>query len=327
MDSWSSEVGQGISEVLAAACPPRSLTGRTVAEVLRRDSYGGREGNPRLFALAVLGCLRADPTPAVDISVLSHLWWAGAEVLDDLIDRKTAGHGSWSSGELLIGATACLDLLPQVVIDRSEVPAAIKDFWRKELVDGTLAAAEGQLSDLLPADGSVSWQQTMMSYLGKAGAAYGRDAAMAARLVTANPVQLRNWRDFGWLFGVLRQLRNDVLDSTGQLEDLTNSTPTLLLACAFETMSGSRRQGLRSLVADAAGCPADAVALRRLLTADDVITNYHSRVTSLGHRARSMLVRLASSGSSYPDALLWMIDEAVELAVPGPHRELEAVPA
>ena len=63
--------------------------------------------------------------------------------------------------------------------------------WEREITRANAAAAEGQLAEQLTDPEEPSWARAMTSYRDKNGAAYARDAVMAARLATDDPAALR----------------------------------------------------------------------------------------------------------------------------------------
>ncbi len=258
----------------------------------------------RLLPMAVLGALTGDPQPAVPVCVVSQLWWAGAEALDDLTDSGgLSGGADRSVAESLIGGVACLTLLPHAVVERSPLAADVRQDWIRELNHANLDAAEGQLTDLEPDDGGFSWAQVITSYRGKTGAPYARDAVMAARLATAEEEALRGWRAFGWLFGLLRQLHNDAASAaSAQDEDLANGTRVLQLAHALEVCPAAARAELRNLREMARTDRAARAELRRRLSQPAFADGYTARIRGMSRRACQLLDELAPA-SHYRDLL------------------------
>jgi hypothetical protein len=258
----------------------------------------------RLLGVGVHAALTGASAPAVPVCVVSRLWWAGAEALDDLSDGASGPDRSHRSrGETLTAATACLVLLPQLVVDREELPADVRRDWQRELTRSCLEAAEGQLTDMAVDDGDFSWSQVVASYRSKTGAPYARDTHMAARLVTPDPQILRGWHSFGLLFGLLRQLHNDAASGVSEYdEDLANGTRVLRLAYALEVCPPAQRDALLELRELAR---TDAVAraqLRRRLDESVVADGYRTRIEGMRQHACALLDGLAPP-SSYRDLL------------------------
>jgi heptaprenyl diphosphate synthase len=281
----------------------------------------GRNSN-RMFPLAVLGALTGDPEPAVPVGVVSTVWWAGAEALDDLSDVMAGAVPVSLTGltptELLIGGVACLELIPRQFIDRCPLPDDVRSAWSAEMIAASVAAASGQLADVARDAGALGWARVMATYVGKTGAAYARDAVMAAQLVTHDAATIGAWRAFGQLFGVLRQMRNDNAQANPEHdEDLANGTPTLLLAHALETGTPARTAELLELRAAARRSVEARAALRHLLHAPDIASGYTGKLHAAYHLACSLLDSVAGP-SIYRDALRSRMGATVRLAAPQP---------
>jgi hypothetical protein len=258
----------------------------------------------RLLGMAVHAALTGAPAPAVPVCVVSRLWWAGAEALDDLSDGTSRpGRTPRPPGETLTAATACLVLLPQLVVDREELPDDVRRDWQRELIGSCLEAAEGQLTDMAVDDGDFSWSQVVASYRRKTGAPYARDAFMAARLATPDPQILHGWHAFGWLFGLLRQLHNDAVSTAPEYdEDLANGTRVLRLVYALEVCPPAQRDALLDL-RERARTDTDArVLLRQRLDEPSVADGYRGRIDGMRQHACALIDHLAPP-SSYRDLL------------------------
>ncbi len=298
LSTWDGQVSARLRSVIDEAC--RSLPSLRVP-VLDMVAVAVPY---RLLAMAVLAALTGDPMPALPVCVVSRLWWAGAETLDDMTDGQAhAGSTSRSLGEGLVAGVACLALLTQLVIDLEELAPDIRRDWQRELTGACLRSAEGQLTDLVPHDGDFSWGQVVASYRGKTGEPYARDAVMAARLATSDADALRGWRAFGALFGVLRQLHNDAASAGHDHdEDLMNGTRLLRIAHALEVCPPTRRPVLLDLRDRARSDPSARAELRRWLAEPTVADGYRGRVDAIRQQTCTLLDRLASP-SPYRDLL------------------------
>jgi hypothetical protein len=255
----------------------------------------------RLLSLMVLAALTGDPEPALPVCLVSRLWWAGVDALDDLVDGQAGGDPGLSPQQVMVAATACI-ALPQAVLSLWPVPDQTRRDWEREITRASTAAAEGQLAEQLAEAEEPSWARAMASYRDKNGAAYARDAVMAVRLATDDPATLRGWRAFGSVFGVLRQLRNDCqVPSPADDEDLANGVFTLELAHALENAAPDRRAGLQALSARARHDMEARSRLRHALAEPDLAQPYRTKIQAMGNRARILLN---------------------ELAAPSPHRAL-----
>ncbi|MET7684570.1 polyprenyl synthetase family protein [Streptomyces sp. NPDC005423] len=272
----------------------------------------------RLFGILVAGALGGQPEDAMPVVAVSRLWWAGAQALDDLADSpgvsapltphqlstaENAPSPAQDAARLVLLAMACGTLVPFAIIDRRQLPPEITGFWRRTLLRTSLRATAGQLADLASFDGPFTWAQAIKTYRGKTGAPYGRDAVMAARLSTADPMSLRAWHAFGELFGLLRQVANDAAHrGSGRDEDLSNGTVTLLLAHALEKAEPGARRHLLWLHTHARHDPEARTELSAALRQPGIEADYADRVGVLRQQACALLDRLAPA-SSHRDLL------------------------
>ena len=280
-----------------------------VVRLLTAD--GSQESAFRLLPYPIVGALGGELDDALLVCVVSRLWWAGAESLDDLNDGEfDAATMGLSPAAASLASTVLITLLPQTVLERRQLPTQTRLGLASELTNSSLRAASGQFDDVVATPESCGWSQVMRGYTGKSGAPYSRDAAMAARLSGAGA--LRTWRAFGGLFGVLRQLANDheSLISGGD-EDLANSTPTLLLASALEYASPSGRRELLALRTRAREDTDERRLLCDRLIEHAVTDSYRGRVNAVHHKLSDLWQRLVPP-SSDRDLVQWMIDCSTE---------------
>src|SRR5205814_1498076 len=128
----------------------------------------------------------------------------------------------------------------------------------------------GQLADLARGPSALTWPHVMATYVGKTGAAYERDAVMAAQLGVTDETTLRGWRTYGQLFGVLRQAHNDNTGCVPAVDkDLANGTPTLLLAHALDALPEAEREHLLELRTAAMTDPEARANMREALHRPD----------------------------------------------------------
>ncbi|MGW0576958.1 polyprenyl synthetase family protein [Streptomyces sp. NPDC002920] len=305
------QLAPAVNSAVRTACADAPELERAVLALLETDASSGSPF--RLLALPVHGALTGDVEPAVPVCVLSRLWWAGAEILDDVMDGqfdpRTAG---LSAAAVTVASTACLTLLPQEIIVRQRFPDELKAAFGRELNRATIESADGQLADVAQDTTSDFWKRTMTGYAGKTGAAYGRDAAMAAMLAGRTEQEVRGWRVFGRLFGVLRQTANDRAPATAEQDaDLANGTPTLLLAYALETLPPAEAEELGRAHAHA---PRDAHARGAVwdrLRRPDVAAGYDRRIATLRQRSYELLQQLAAP-SPHRDVIQWMVGVSAE---------------
>jgi len=317
------QVTSTVDDAVEVTCPPGSLLLGPATRIVQQARKDQGPDSNRMFPLAVLGAITGDPQPAIPVAVVSTVWWAGAEALDDLSDAMAGGPPSptgLTAAELLIGGVACLELIPRQFIARCPLPEDVRGAWNEEMITASVAAASGQLADVARDADALDWARVMLTYVGKTGAAYARDAVMAAQLAARDAATIRAWRAFGQLFGVLRQMHNDNADVAPDTdEDLANGTPTLLLAHALETASQARRTELLKLRSEAKRNVESRARLRHLLHEPDISSGYTGKLFESYRLAGSLLDSLTEP-SAYRDALRSRMDATVRLAVPRPRK-------
>ncbi|MFE6904698.1 hypothetical protein ACFVFJ_49590 [Streptomyces sp. NPDC057717] len=306
-------LGTAVRTEVDLICADEPALHRAVVRLLEID--GSAVSPFRLLPFPLLGALTGNPDPALPVCVLSRIWWAGAEALDDLMDgqfdAETAG---LAASQVTVASTACITLLPQELIARQRFPAAAETAWTHELTRATMRAAEGQLGDVAGSGKGPTWKNVMVGYAGKSGAAYARDAAMTARLADTETEHLNGWRSFGRLFGVLRQLANDrAAHSAAQDTDLANGTWTLLLAHAAEFLPLAESRKLLDTYARAGHDLDVRQSVWSLLRRPDLANAYDQRMAILHGRLSVLLEKLAAP-SRDRDLIQWMINVSADKA-------------
>ena len=266
----------------------------------------------RLLPFAFAG---RDSTTPLLVGVISRVWWAGAETFDDLTDRSfDADALGLSRTEALLTSTACITLLPLAILRRQYLPPALELGLSHELTDTSLHAANGQLDDVSGSSDSPLWRRVVRSYVGKSGAPYGRDLAMTALLNGEGPGEVRAWRLFGQLFGILRQMANDRYAlSSPDNEDFRNGTRTLLLANAVDYLPAAERADLIALHTQARHCANARQALLQRLTSAQIAATYDGRIRAI-HQKLSVLLSQLLVPSDRRDLAQWMITSSAVAA-------------
>ncbi|MFI6779849.1 hypothetical protein [Micromonospora sp. NPDC050276] len=270
----------------------------------------------RLLCAALMGAVSGDPGRAEPVCLLSRIWWAGAETLDDAMDGQlNVGAFGLPVSAITVASIACLTVLPQEIVRLRAGNATLERMWAYELTLTNLKSAGGQLSDVTP--GVATWKSVMTSYVGKSGAAYGRDTAMVAQLAGLDPGQQNAWRLFGRLFGVLRQLANDrAADGAPSNTDVTNGTWTLLAAHAMDTLPAGRQADFRASYERAGTDRASYDDVQEALRLPEVRSGYDRRV----RRVRDQLIRLldqVAPPSQHRDLVSWMVVSSADAALIG----------
>ena len=310
-------VGILARQAVGLACPAQEILSSSVTRILDRDQAGASPF--RLLPLAVAGACGLRLEEAIPVAAISRVWWAGAETLDDITDGEfDAARMGMPAAQAMVASMACLSLIPQKAAQFYATSARLAAAWAREITDSSMRCAEGQLRDLGPGGGAVSWQQAMRAYAGKTGAPYARDAAMAALTAGLTDDQVCGWRSFGALFGVLRQLANDRRgDGRADDADLANGTPTLLLGHAFAQLPELGQDWLARLRQAAACDPAQRQRLHAQLTDTDLALGYNRRIDAISGRLAALLDRLTTV-SRYRDLLHWMITASADQAKVAP---------
>ncbi|MFS8104997.1 class 1 isoprenoid biosynthesis enzyme [Lentzea alba] len=278
-----------VQQAVARSCVKSPPLSEAVARLFSLDGSGATVY--RLFPFVLHAALTGDPAPAMPVAVLSRIWWAGAEVLDDIADGEFDGERfGVGAAEAMTVATTCLTLIPHSVIHGIDVSVATRQALAADFLDTSLRCAGGQIDDLA-GGGEISWGRAMRSYAGKSGAPYERDAVMVARIAGQDESSIRSWRAFGSLFGVLRQLANDHAEETAvHATDLKNGVRTLLLSHLAESQQGSSDEASQVL---------------------QITGSYLRRVESIVQQLGSLLELLVGP-SGYRDAMQWLIDNSAK---------------
>jgi len=153
------------SAVMQACEDQRSLRDAVVKLL---DTDASKESVFRLLPFAIFGAICGSPTSALPVCVLSRLWWAGAEALDDLndggFDHRETG---LSVAAATVASAACITVLPQVVLAQHDFPPGLELDLTRELVDASVRSASGQIDDTSAQPGSCSsWAGVMRTYAG-----------------------------------------------------------------------------------------------------------------------------------------------------------------
>jgi hypothetical protein len=304
------KITAAVRPAIEVACGENTQLRRAASILV--DADPSQECVFRLLPFAVTG---RDATTPLLVGVISRVWWAGAETFDDLTDRSfDADALGLSRTEALLTSTACITLLPLAILRGHDLPSALELGLSRELTDTSLHAANGQLDDVSGSSDSPLWPRVVRSYVGKSGAPYGRDLAMTALLNGEGSGEVRAWRLFGQLFGMLRQMTNDRYGlSAPDNEDFRNGTRTLLLANAADCLPAVERADLIALHAQARHCADARQALLQRLTSAEVAATYDGRVRAV-HEKLSVLLSQLLVPSDRRDLAQWMITSSAVAA-------------
>ncbi|WP_330277163.1 hypothetical protein OG205_16705 [Lentzea sp. NBC_00516] len=257
----------------------------------------------RVFPAIVAAALGVSTKKALALCTASALWWMST-------DSDTLG--------AQCGAMLAIRHLKPV-----RASASCKLEWFDEVSRSTTSVLETRLAERARHYTEISRKNVLASCLGETGAAYARDAAMAAHLVDEHPVE--EWRRFGAVYGLMRQLHADHQKSTVDSDgDPVLVVPPLLAAHAFQLAKpGVRLELARLLREKSSSDTGRSDVLRDLLRAPRVVEAYARDLRKLHGKARVLLGTLNAAEDARV-VLKSGVDSVIQLAMPG-GRELIGV--
>lgn len=303
------EIAERVNSEVSAACATNPRLRANVLSMVEQDT--SQDSIYRLLPLALFTDRTSD---AQLVAALSRVWWCGAENFDDFTDGKGLALRGLTAREAVIACTACVSVLPATIVSRQHLPTELELALHRELAATSLHAAEGQLDDLMMGDGDPSWGRITRSYIGKTGAAYGRDIVMTALLAGSDHNVIPTFRAFGQLFGLLRQMANDSV-AVGEIshEDWDNATHTLLLASAVNDLSHEGRGTLRRLRTEGRQSHEARRDLIEMLRTTGCFEGYNGRVEAIRGQL-TQLIGEAFGASGQRDLVQWMINSSAQTA-------------
>ena len=256
----------------------------------------------RVFPAIVAAALGTNPRKALPICVASALWWISTDA---------------DAPDVQCGAVLAMRHLRTV-----RAPDSCKLEWFDEITRSTTSVIEARLANR-DGSGRLSRKSVLARHLRSSGAAYARDAAMAAHLVDEHPVD--EWRRFGALYGLMRQLRTDHVRST--VDEVGNPqlvVPPLLVAHVFHQGNAAVRHELARLRREASyGGLVRHELLRELLCSPRAVQAYARDLRALHGKARASLDGLETTDEAAA-VLRSSLDSILRLPMPG-EREVIGV--
>lgn len=273
------------------------LTGRAATRLM----WGQSPDIPRdrLFAVVVAAAMGGRPAQALPVSTLSTLWWTGI------------------GGELSDSTMLALGHIGQI-----RAPKERKLAWVEDLTASTASVAETRHVAKARRFALPRREDVLSDHLGVHGAAYARDAVMAARICAPHAIEA--WRRFGALYGLLRKLTQDLQESTVDQHTRPRlRVPGLLMAHAGAVASSGVRAMLTDLHRTTPQDRQTMATLRAVLRSDEVVTAYRTDLRALHRRACTRLDEL-NPEPLYGKLLRATLDEVIEVSKPK-SRELVAL--
>lgn len=308
---WRDPACQLASDAAAQLHASQPILGRVVSALITEACHTQAVQPHRMLSLFVAGAISGSPVTAVPATAVSIVTWAGYEAIDDAVD------GEKSDTATLLGGIVAATLLPEFVLERAGLSEAERDGYRRAIIDATLHAGEGEALAASQSIGLPDWISVTRIYAAKTGAMYARDAMLAARSCGAGAAEQRHWYVFGQMYGLLYQANNDNAGCPAQDNaDLRNATPTLLLATAADSSSGtpcSRAELLHLHTAARSDVPS-RLRLAALLRDEDVLLRYAHRLDRLVSDEIALLHQMASP-SPYREALEALVEQALRGAL------------
>jgi hypothetical protein len=257
----------------------------------------------RVFPAVVAAALGTNPRRALPICVASALWWISADA---------------NAEDVQCGAALALRHLRTV-----RLPDSCKLQWYEEITRSTTSVIEARLANRGGHAGRLSRKSVLARHLGITGAAYARDAAMAAHLVDEHPVD--EWRGFGALYGLLRQLHADHARSTVDEDGNPQLVvPPLLVAHVFHQGNAAVRHELTRLRREASyGGLVRHGLLREILRSPRAVDAYAQDLRGLHGKARAVLDGLQTTDEAAA-VLRSAVDSVLELTMPGAREVIGA---
>ena len=176
---------------------------------------GGKRVRP---AVTVLACeaVGGAPEDAVDFAVGAELVHSASLVIDDIIDRSEVRRGTES-------AWAAYGYGPAIVTSDGLLGEAFALFSADERAMQVAAEAmvelgEGEASELVARPTNEAEYMTLARR--KTGALFRAAAELGAVAGGADPYTVESFGDYAERVGVAFQMRDDVLDATGDADDL-----------------------------------------------------------------------------------------------------------
>ncbi|WP_126904126.1 hypothetical protein [Streptomyces sp. WAC 01325] len=263
-----------------------------------------------LLPYPVVESLGGNPDLALPLVTASRIWRAGAQVSDELAKgRYCAMVGGLLPGDAHVASTACLTTIPLVAFDRSFLAPRLRAEWVREITESSLDGAERRLADRVGQFGAASWKAAVYACMSRAGIAYARDAAMAARLADANDESVRGWRLFGRHLGVLRQLAAERAEALLVSDtDLISGANTALISHANEmAKDGREKSALLALRLRAQHDASSRAEMRQYLETPRIVNSFNQRISAIQRQLSGLLGDLIRP-SSPKDLIHWMLD-------------------
>ncbi len=182
-------------------------------------SAGGKRVRPRLVLLAFAAAGGSDPQLAAPVAAAIELVHTASVVHDDINDHGIVRRGR-PSVNALWGRTFALLTGDYLFAKVYELMAPYKDL-NKILADATIALVEGETLQASAVKESNFTREVYNKIIAlKTAALFRASGELGARLANGSPQAVEALANFGYSIGLAFQIVDDVLDLTGDTEQL-----------------------------------------------------------------------------------------------------------
>jgi geranylgeranyl pyrophosphate synthase len=241
---------------------------------------GGKRLRPSI-ALLVCEALKGSYKDALPVAVAYELAHTASLTQDDIIDDSATRH-NMPTAHTVYGPTTAILLSDMMIFDMFQRLAEYSDLDVSKDQLATLlgyiakAAKEAAEGELMEFELIKKVELSVADYVKlaglKTGALFGAAAASGAIVGGARPKMIKDMYEFGRNLGVEFQIVDDILDLTGDseemgkpmLQDLQNSTSNIVVIHSIAHADARTRSTLRSAMAKSAYGLEDVEALRRI---------------------------------------------------------------
>jgi len=250
VDSEFSAVNTLITEQLSSRVPLVEKIAQYIIE------SGGKRMRP-LVTLLVGQALNCETQSSVKLATIIEFLHTATLLHDDVVDTsdlrrgKATANANWGNAPSVLVGDFLYSRAFQMMVEIGSVE--VMDV----LANATNVIAEGEVFQLMNAKNpDVTEQQYFEVIESKTAMLFVAAAVGAARLANANDAKVEAAKTYGLQLGLAFQLVDDVLDYTGNAEemgknvgdDLAEGKPTLPLIYAMQQGSKEQRELLRSVI-------------------------------------------------------------------------------
>lgn len=235
-ESFTARVAQSPEQEALLAAAVRGL----------RNDAGAPYAGSLHFPLFVYAGLRGELAPAIDLAAALVLLNLGIHILDDLGDGDLPAHwAGFRPSEIMLAGTACIGVIPQLLLAEIDAPAETVVRLLRTLATGLVRIGAGQQADLRLCDSETATPDEVLAAVrGKSGERRVAYARLAGELAGASDEEISPYEELGRQLGIVAQLTSDCADlfsSGADATDLMNGTRTLPIVLRLAPLRGQER--------------------------------------------------------------------------------------